>query len=219
MIVLDMEQGSPEWYDVRGKLPTASNFSKILTPATRKPSSQAVGYMNELLANWLSGGTADPGEGFQSDWMTRGIELEEEAISWFEMKTNVDVHRPGFCMRDDHLAGCSPDGLLADYEHGLEVKCPKGSTHIGYLLHKQLPREYFSQVQGSMWVTGYHSWSFLSYHPSLEPFLITVERDEKYMADLQLAIVGFNNEMQQKRDMLLASGYSVPAPRIDHHAA
>lgn len=208
MKILDMEQRSDEWHRVRGVIPTASKFDKIITP-TGKAGSPAI-YMNELLANWLAGGKADSEDGFQSEWMLRGVETEDEAIAWYEMSVN-EVERVGFCLRDDEQAGCSPDALLLNYERGLELKCPKASTHVQYLLDQKLPTKYIPQVQGSMWVTGFDSWDFLSYHPDLEPLLIHVERDNNYLAALQLAIVGFNNKLQTKKMQLIEMGY--------HHAA
>ena len=209
MKILDMEQRSAEWHRVRGVIPTASKFDKILSP-TGKSSTQASTYMNELLANWLAGGKAESEDGFQSEWMQRGIEMEDEAIAWYEMSVD-EVERVGFCIRDDEQAGCSPDALLLNMERGLELKCPKASTHVQYLLDQKLPTTYIPQVQGSMWVTGFTSWDFLSYHPDLEPLLIHVERDNNYLAALQLAIVGFNNKMQTKKMQLIEMGY--------HHAA
>ena len=206
MKILDIEQRSETWFRVRGLIPTASRFDKILTP-TGAPSKQAGAYMNELLANWLAGGvTHEGGDGFISEWMQRGVDLEDEAVAWYEM-TVAEVERVGFCVRDDEQAGCSPDALLTGHERGLELKCPKASTHVQYLLDQKLPTGYIPQVQGSMWVTGYGSWDFLSYHPDLEPLLIHVERDNNYLAALQLAIVGFNNKLQQKKMQLIELGY------------
>ena len=206
MQILDIEQRTDDWYKVRGVIPTASKFDKIITP-TGKPSTQAAVYMYTLLANWLAGGvTSDERDGFESAWMARGTEMEDEAIAWYEMSV-AEVDRVGFCLRDDQLAGCSPDALLLDSECGLELKCPKASTHVQYLLDQKLPTKYIPQVQGSMWVTGFDSWDFLSYHPDLEPLLIHVERNDDYILALRLAILGFTNQMETKRQQLKEMGY------------
>lgn len=206
MKILTMEQGSPEWFAIRGQVPSASKFGKIYTP-TGKASAQANVYMFELLANWLAGGvTSDYHDGFKSDWMSRGIEIEAEAIAYYEFAES-EVERVGFCLRDDHLAGCSPDALMPDRRRGLELKCPKASTHIAYLMAGKLPTVYVPQVQGSMWVTGYDTWDFMSYHPDLEPLMLRIERDDKYIAALQLAVLKFNNQMMAKRQQLIDKGY------------
>ena len=76
-----------------------------------------------------------------------------------------------------------------------------------YLLDQKLPTTYIPQVQGSMWITGFDSWDFLSYHPDLEPLLIHVKRNDDYILALRLAILGFTNQMQTKRHQLKELGY------------
>jgi hypothetical protein len=47
-------QGSDEWLQSRLGKPTASNFGKLITP-TGKPSASADGYINELIAQRITG--------------------------------------------------------------------------------------------------------------------------------------------------------------------
>jgi hypothetical protein len=54
MIILDHEQGSPEWLAARLGKPSASCFSRLITNSG-KPSSSADGYINELIAERLTG--------------------------------------------------------------------------------------------------------------------------------------------------------------------
>ena len=54
MIVLDCVQGSQAWIDARLGIPTASQFSRIVTP-TGRASTAAEGYTAELLAEWALG--------------------------------------------------------------------------------------------------------------------------------------------------------------------
>lgn len=205
MKILDMEQGSDLWHKIRGRLPTASNFGKIHT-STGKKSTQEAAYMHGLLANWMAGGMTSDQDGFQSEWMTRGLEIEDEAIAYYEW-TVCEVERVGFCLRDDELAGCSPDALMPPLRRGLELKCPKASTHISYLLGGKVPTIYKPQIQGSMWVTGYESWDFMSYHPDLDPLLIHVERDEVYIAGLEVAVRLFKEKMDSLKLDLQVMGY------------
>ena len=48
MIELPCQQGSVEWFEARLGIPTASEFSRIVTP-TGKLSAARVTYMGELL--------------------------------------------------------------------------------------------------------------------------------------------------------------------------
>jgi len=188
MIVVPCEQGTPEWMAARVGIPTASNFSRILTPKKLERSRSSSKYINELVAERLLGASLD--DGFLSEWVDRGKDLEEKAFAHYEWANDVDVERVGFVMHDKFKVGCSPDGLIRSRKRGLELKCPKPSTHVGYLLDG-LTDEYRCQVQGSLWVTGLEWWDLMSFHPDLPPAILRVERDEKFMAAFDREIKTF----------------------------
>ena len=191
MIILDCEQGSDEWFDARIGVASASNFAKIISP-TGKKSTQSKGYMNQLIAEKMMNKKT---ETHQSEAMLRGIELEVEAREWYEFNNDCDVNEVGLVYLDEsRLISCSPDGLLKD--KGLEIKCPMPSTQIEYLRSGKIPTKYIPQVQGSMLVTGLKQWDFLSYHPEIKPFLITVDADLDYQAKMSIYIADFVEEMQ-----------------------
>jgi len=198
MITLDCEQGTEDWFAGRRGIPTASNFSKIIT-GTGKASTSADTYMNELLAEWL----ADKSYSIeQSEWMARGNELEAEARAWYAMNADLEVSEVGLCYLDDkRLIGASPDGLCGD-EGQLEIKCPKHSTHIGYLLKGKLPSAYKQQVQGQLWITGRQWCDFISYHPDFDPMLIRIERDEAFITELSAQVSKFVTKMLGLRSTL-----------------
>jgi hypothetical protein len=154
---------------------TASEFDRLLTPATLKDSAQAEDYLARLAGEWFTGhpSTLDP-----TGWMTHGIAYEPEALAWWEFTTGRAADRPAFVYLDERrLIGCSPDAM------GVEIKCPAMHTHVRWLLAGSLPREHLLQVQGCMYVTGLDSWDFVSYHApangekQLPPLHLTVERD------------------------------------------
>lgn len=191
MIIETVEQGSDAWFALRAGIPTASNFGQIITPKTRKPSSQAKKYMHTLAGERITGAKA---ESFQSQWMERGIQVEAEARAMFSMLKDVEIEEVGLVYQDERrLWAASPDGLLND--PGLELKCPAMHTHVGYLLDGGIPRDYIPQVQGSMMITGYRSWWFYSYYPGLPPLIIRVERDDKFCATLTVLLEEFCEEL------------------------
>ena len=197
MITLDFAQGSPEWFAARMGIPTASNFDRIITP-TGKTSTQAEGYMNRLLAEWLTG---KPSDIEQSEWMKRGIEMEAEARLYYAFRHDVEIRQIGIVYKDEsRLVSCSPDGLHGD--GGLEIKCPAPHTHVGYLLSGALPNDYIPQVQGSMYVTGAPWWDFISNHPDMEPVIVRVKRDDAYIKTLDGLLTKFLAEMQERRQKL-----------------
>ena len=180
MIILDHDQGSPEWLDARLGKPSASMFSKIIT-ATGKPSSSADGYINQLIAERLTGQS----EPFHvTEWMARGTELEPEAREAYEFISGNDVIETGFILDTGFEYGCSPDGLIAD-QGGLEIKCPAPQTMVSYLRDNQIGvKKYWQQIQGCMWISQREWWDFFAYHPEMPHVLVRVERDEEYIAKL-----------------------------------
>ena len=154
---------------------------------------QSTTYMNELLCEWLLGTKADFGGNF---WTDRGQALEPLARAWYAMEYDCDVTSVGFVYKDDeHSVGCSPDGFMEYATRGLEMKCPKPSTHLGYLRAGVVPREYRLQVQGCMWVTGLESWDFLSYHPDLPPLCVRCEPDPEVFAALDEHVGSFIDKL------------------------
>jgi len=174
-------------------------FSKIIT-ATGKASTSADGYMNQLLAEWLVGSPVDQVEA--NYWMEQGTERESEARALYSLITDNDVSEVGFCFKDDRrLSGCSPDGLIGE-DGMVEIKSPKASTLVGYHLDGKLPNTYKPQVHGQLWVTGREWCDFFVYHPDMQPFMLHVERDEKYIIALEKLVNGFVDTMLEKREKL-----------------
>ncbi len=203
MIILECEQTSPEWEQARLGIPTASEFSKIVSP-TGKASTQATVYMNKLLAEWLSGKAQ---EHYTNGNMDHGHEVEDEARDYLEFQTDLEIKKVGFVYMDERrLVGISPDGLI-EPTAGCEIKCPMGSTQIKYLLANKHPTEYVPQVQGSLWVTGREHWKFISYHKDLPPLILHVERDEKYIKTLSTMVNNFIGKMLEKREKLIEMGF------------
>ena len=164
LITLDCEQGSEEWLAARLGIPTATGFENIVT-ATGKKSASYIKYMAELIEESILGG----GDTFKSGFMERGNQLEPQARAAYEFLTGNDVIQVGgVYLNEDREVMVSPDGLIPSLKKGLEIKCPKMSTHIRYLLEGGVPAEYVIQVQANLWVTGYESWYFVSYCPDYQ---------------------------------------------------
>ena len=198
MILHDVQQGTPEWHALRAGIPTSSHFSEILT-AGGKPSRSADKLIGRCLFFWATG---EPTGSASSSFMERGLELEEEAIGWYEITRQVDVERVGFVTTDDGWAGCSPDGLLNDFPHlpdqkyhldsgGLEVKCPSAEV---FMLASVNPDAYAAthkqQIQGNLWITKRKWWDLLVFnpHPKLDPVVVRVQRDVEYIELLRSAV-------------------------------
>jgi putative phage-type endonuclease len=188
VIILEHEQGSPEWLASRLGRPSASMFGKLIT-GSGKPSSSAESYINELIAERLTGRSKPF---YTNEHMERGNALEPEAREAYEFITDFEVQETGFILDDSGEFGCSPDGLVVDHSLGLEIKCPSDSVHVSYLRAGKVPAKYYQQVQGCMWITGRDCWDFMSYHPEMPHLLVRARRNEKFikaMAEQVLAAV------------------------------
>ena len=201
MIISPHEQGTDEWLAARLGKPSASMFSKLIT-MTGKPSASADGYINQLLAERLTG-KSEPH--YQSEAMALGTEREPLARADYEFISGNKVDQFGFILDDTESYGCSPDGLIGDSsEGGLEVKCPAQTTQAGYWRDPQSGvKKYYQQIQGCMWVTGRKWWDFFSYHPDMPHVLVRVKRDEEYIEKLSeqvlLATTTIEKEMEKRK--------------------
>ena len=206
MIIADFEQMSPEWFAARVGIPSASVFDKLIT------SKGALSTSRQKLIYKLAGERVlgEKEEGYTNGAMQRGIELEPEARSLFELITDLEVKEVGLCYYDERKdRSCSPDGLVETkmtLMEGLEIKCPELATHIEYLLGNKLPTKYFAQVQGSMYITGLEKWYFMSYYPGVKPLIVEVMRDEMWIAKLDKALNDFVIELDETHKLLIEEG-------------
>ncbi len=119
------------------------------------------------------------------------------------MEYDCTVTQVGFIMTDDERFGCSPDGMILGdvcpncngeptglpcitcgglkrwpVNGALELKCPTGKVHVGYLRGGVLPSEYRPQVHGELLITCAPWVDFMSYCPGLPPFVTRVTPDD-----------------------------------------
>ncbi len=199
MICVDILQGSPEWFQEKLGKPSASRFNEILTTSGAE-SKQREGYLYELAAQAVSGLVV---EGFKSPAMVEGSDREAESRSLYEMARGVEVKQVGVIYKDEgrHFL-CSPDGII-DETYGLELKNVLPKTMVKYLLAGNLPSDYYQQIQGGMYITGFGRWDFMAYSPGLPPLIIEVHRDSKFFGFLAKAlddfVVDLHNVVKQLR--------------------
>lgn len=174
------EQGSDGWLQDRLGVPSASNFAKLIT-ATGKPSTSAEGYINQLVAERLTGQRT---EIKVTEWMQRGTEMESSAREFYELFSDNSVYEVGFCKHDVLECGMSPDGFIESdvLTGGLEIKCPAPATHVSYLRGNKLPSTYKQQVMGQIWIAELEWVDFVSYHPDMPVLITRAYRDDDYIA-------------------------------------
>jgi putative phage-type endonuclease len=193
-----MEQRTEEWFKARLGKVTASKVADVLAKTKTGVSASRANYLSDLVVERLTGQQA---EFYQNEAMQWGTETEPQARMAYEAQTNNLVDEEGFI---DHPSianlGCSPDGLVGD--SGLiEIKCPNSKTHIDTLLSGKAPSKYIPQMQTQMAVTGRKWCDFVSFDPrlpeDLQLFIVRVERDDEYIANLEKEVSAFLQEVDE----------------------
>lgn len=192
IIIDDFEQGSAGWFLARLGNPGASSIDKIITTKGEQ-SKQCTDYLYQLAGEIITGKAE---EGYASQAMINGIEREESSRALFEMIHGVDVRQCAIVYKDDRrLFHCSPDGLVNGNEP-IELKNPMLKTQIKYLLNGTLPTEYFSQTQMQLYVCESEVCHFMSAYEGLPPLNIKVQRDDKFIAKMEVELENFANELK-----------------------
>jgi len=201
MLVHNVEQRSPEWYALRAGMPTASEFSKLVT-STGEPSKSLSGYALTLAAELYAGKSIDAWEG--NGWTDRGSELEPQAISLYEFANDVTITKTGFVTRNDNSAGCSPDGLVGD-DGMVEFKCLKAENHVKAILyfqkHGHCQPDYIQQTQGQILIAERAWCDLVFYHPELPPLIIRQLGDKVLFDAIDKGI----KSVRMERDKVLAA--------------
>ncbi len=208
MIHIPCIQGSEEWLRLRLGKPTASEFSRILTPAKLELAAGRHSYAIELLTEMILDGPLD---GVTTPAMLHGKDWEPKARAAYEMQEGVDVEDVGFCTTDDGRVGASPDAFVGE-EGSLEIKCPeKPEIHVGYLLNPDsLKKAYLPQVQGQLYVTGRKWTDLISYFMGIPMVKIRIEPDQKFHAALASVLEVFLRELEEFRILAQNRGVKFP---------
>jgi len=207
LVILDVEQGSEEWFEARRGIPSASNFSVIM--ASGKDGGESITrleYLRRLAGEIITGRLAE--QTFKSSAMERGKEMEPEAIAHYEARNKTTVQRVGLGINFTGLKRCcaSPDGLVG-CDGGLETKTMRPDKMIP-LLEKgaAMQPEHRAQVFGNMLVFERDWWDFKIFYPAMPPFEVRVYRSEEYIRDLHNAIEVFNHDLGRLVEKLKAMG-------------
>jgi hypothetical protein len=168
--------------------------------ATLKRGGEAASrrdYRAELIAERLTGGAEDH---YVSKEMKFGTEQEPFARTAYEIVTENIVDQVGFIFHPRlDFAGASPDGLIGE-DGGLELKCPKTTTHLAYMIAGTVPKEYQDQMLWNMACAEREWWDFASYDPrmpeKLRIFIVRMPRDEARIDEIEREALRLNSEIQ-----------------------
>jgi predicted phage-related endonuclease len=183
MQIINIEQGTQEWFQERMGIITASSMQKVLTNG--KGTNESLtrrSYMNQLLGEIMSG---EPVEGFSNVYTERGHMLEPEARNLYEIQTGFNVIETGFIKSNfnGYSLGYSPDGLIND-DGLLEIKTKTAALQIETLRRKEVPTEYIAQIQTGLLVTGRKWLDYVSFCPCLPLFVKRLYPDKSYQENI-----------------------------------
>jgi hypothetical protein len=171
-----------------------------------KESEKRANYKWEILSERLTGRLVD---GYVSAEMQWGIDNEAAARFAYEQFMRTEVKRVGFIIHPTmDFFGASPDGLIGE-DGGIEIKCPKTSTHLEWMFGGIVPDEHRYQMVAGICCTERKWWDFVSYDPRLPRhlrlFIVRMQRDESEIARVEQEIMRFNNEIEDKVKALKCS--------------
>jgi hypothetical protein len=202
-------QRNEEWIASRLGIPTASRYKEILTEPKTKADKEA-GVMSQTAKSYALDLLAERLTGVQKEFSTQATEWgtnnEPLAIAQYQEITNTTVLECGFVKHETLDTGASPDGLIG-IDGGVEVKCPYNtSIHLNNVITKEIPPEYFAQIQGQIWVCGLEWIDFVSFDPRIESqskiSIVKVYRNEEFINKLESKVINFLDELQNLESLL-----------------
>lgn len=155
----EVEQNSPEWFELRAPLYTASEAYKLLK----------LGKFKKEKSNFKG-----------NKYTRRGHLLEPEALELYHAIKGTTSLSHGFVTNTKYPnAGASPDDLTHDTY--VEVKCFGEDRHIKCSINQ--PPEIVAQIQFGMMVTEYKKADLVLYNPDIEDnkmclFIIEIKRNK-----------------------------------------
>lgn len=212
-----VDQRSPEWYELRLGIPTASVFSTVMANGKDGGESLTRAELLRQLAGEVL--TERPCETrFKSDAMQRGIDMEPAARDYYSRTRLVELELVGFVRRTIHnpfgdpvVIGCSPDAYVAKTNRRklLQIKTMKPENLIA-MSEKGLagfPREHRAQCQGELMVTGAQEIDLMIFYDGM-PIAptFTFGREESYIKELREACEVFTYDLRKLVEKIKAMG-------------
>lgn len=204
---VDVEQQSPEWFEMRKGCVTGSMVKQAIAKMKKQPKEGVAymqcreDYMLDIVTTRITGRMSDR---YVSKAMEEGIEREPDALLAYEEKMGCMVLPGGFVFHPEiEWYGTSPDGLVGD-DIVIEAKCPTQATHVRYVTEyleakdygvQYVPEEYLPQVKAHLVCTGRSICHFVSFNPEFPANLRLVvsewSRDKEMLAAQDLEVKKF----------------------------
>lgn len=171
-----IEPYSAEWWNARrGKITPSDRLHTILFGRVKTKNAMLDKMVWELSDQW------ERSEEIHTAGLDHGKRFESQAKAMIEFTYDVELQNPGLVQCESHpiLVG-TPDYVTTFEGRGItgEIKCPlKPEVHQGFLYKGVIAdKNYYTQVQGEMFLTGHTEAWFHSYSPD-QPAASKLSRD------------------------------------------
>lgn len=195
----DIEQGSPEWHEIKAGKWSASKAAVIMGGLD---TSGLADYIKDLAWERVHGPIE--GGGYKSAAMERGNVVEAEARDWYAFERDIEVVQVG-CVLHATVPNVlwSPDGLVGD-AGAIEAKCPLHKAYMEVKRTGKVPSEYRWQTKFGMWVGQRECMDFLAYHPQPGGLIIPCEVTDEEKERMEERIALLEPKVQKWVDILSA---------------
>jgi hypothetical protein len=194
----NIEQGSPEWHDIRRGVLTSTAIKTLITTTGKLADNDKTrAHVYEVAAQRITGRTE---EGFSSFDMMRG-HVEEILARDLYSQHYAPVTECGFVTNDKlgFVVGYSPDGLVGE-DGVIEIKSAKAKIQVQRIVDGVIPTEHYAQVQTGLWVTGRQWCDFISYSNGMKMMVVRVNADPAYHELIEAAAQAFEAKVSEVID-------------------
>ena len=198
-----VEQGTPEWHQLRSGKVTASRVADILAKTKTGPSASRQNYLIELAIQRTTGIIELSYTNSAMEW---GTQTEPQARVAYEVKSGNFVDQIAFV---DHPTidgfGCSPDGLVGD-KGLIEIKCRNSANHWETIKLDEVPKKYWIQMQAQLSCTGKEWNDYVSFDPRMpersQLYIKRVFRDEEFILEMESEVKNFITEVEAEISLM-----------------
>ena len=203
--IITAPQRSEEWFNARLSRVTGSNAKAVWAKTAKGARTAKWGdYMDQLVAEALTGISAD--DVYVTWEMQRGIDLEPVARHALAKQLGVEIRETGFIQHKTLRIGSSLDGDIDDFKTVVEMKCPKTTTHLGYIEEGKLPEDYEGQCMHNLYVSGAERLVFASFDdrlpPHLQLFICEMEAKDLPIEEYERDLKDFLNQLEGRIEAL-----------------
>jgi len=230
--ILSCEQGSPEWFESRAGVITASMVAAVRKRLKYGPNAggytqEAEKYAFRLALERIMGCPLD--DTYETEYMRRGKRLEDDARELHESLIGDFIEQIGLILSDCGRFGASADGLIRA-DGGSEYKAFVDPGKLMPIMVHGDVSDIQDQMQMNMWLSGRDWWHFGLYCPGMaaidrDLLIIPVERDDAYIEEMVADLQAFDVMVEDYRQRILDTNYhnvalpSAPTPSTPEPAA